>query len=51
MIERNPVLALNHVEIAERILRRGNTACVICLRERIQRRFQHRQRLISMTLF
>ena len=51
MIERDFVLALDHIEIAERILRGSDTACVICLSERIQRRFQQRQGLISMTLF
>ena len=51
MIERDLVLALDHVEVAERIFRGSNSARVVCLRKRIQRRFKQRQRLICMTLF
>ena len=50
MIERDFVLALNHVEVAKRVLRGSNATRVVRLGELVERSFQVSKGLIGMTL-
>jgi hypothetical protein len=50
MIERDLVLALDHVEVAKCILRGSNPTSVVRLRELVESSFQVSKRLIGMTL-
>ena len=50
MIERDFVLALNHVEIAKRILRGSNATRVVRLSELVESGLQVSKGLIGMTL-
>ena len=50
MIDGNFVLALDQVEIAECVLRRGNSARILGLSEKIQSSLEIAERLIGMAL-